>query len=54
MVNKYYDLGKKDYWLKIKYEDYTGWIFGAYIDIERGGPKYYIPEDVIEFGLGSI
>lgn len=44
--------GTKDHWLKIKYNEYTGWIFGGYTTAERGGPKYYIPESIIEFDLG--
>jgi len=44
--------GKKDYWLKIDYNGELGWIYGGYASVERGGPKYYIPEYVIEFALG--
>lgn len=44
--------GRKDHWLKVKYKDYTGWIFGGYASAERGGPKYYIPESSIEFDIG--
>lgn len=43
---------KKDHWLKVKYKDYTGWIFGGYASAERGGPKYLIPEYTVEFDLG--
>ena len=44
--------GKNDYWLKINYKDFTGWIFGGYASAERGGLKYYIPEDMVHFDLG--
>lgn len=43
--------GKTDYWLKIKYKNYEGWIFGGYASAERGGPKYYIPENTVIFDL---
>ncbi len=45
--------GKSDFWLKIKYKDYEGWIFGGYASIERGGPKYYIPENIVIFDLSG-
>ena len=44
--------GKNDYWIKINYKDFTGWIFGGYASAERGGPKYYIPERRVDFTLG--
>lgn len=44
--------GKTDRWIKISYKDFTGWIFGGYASAERGGPKYYIPEHMIDFDLG--
>ena len=43
--------GKTDYWLKIKYKNYEGWIFGGYASVERGGPKYYLPEAMIASDL---
>lgn len=43
--------GRTDYWLKIKYKDYEGWIFGGYTSVERGGPKYYLPESMVIFDL---
>jgi hypothetical protein len=40
--------GLTDHWLKIEYDDGKfGWIFGGYVSVERGGPKYYIPEDIV-------
>ena len=41
--------GKTDRWLKINHNGIEGWIFGGYVDVERGGVKYYIPEDMIYF-----
>ena len=46
--------GKSDYWLKIKYKDYEGWIFGGYTSVERGGPKYYIPEWFAESDFAGL
>lgn len=39
--------GIKDHWIRIKYNGISGWIFGGYADVERGGPKYFIPESLI-------
>jgi len=45
--------GHKDHWLKVEYQPGKyGWIFGAYAGVERGGPKYYIPENMVKFDLG--
>ena len=44
--------GFTDYWLKISYKGYEGWIFGGYAYAERGGPKYEIPEEEIKYKLG--
>lgn len=41
-----------DHWLKVEYKNFTGWIFGGYATAERGGPKYYIPENTVQFCLG--
>jgi hypothetical protein len=42
--------GITDYWVKIKDEQgRTGWVFGGYITVERGGPKYHTPENDVEF-----
>jgi len=44
--------GLTDHWLKIEYvPGKFGWIFGGYTTVERGGPKYYIPENLIIFDL---
>lgn len=44
--------GLTDHWLKIEYEPGKfGWIFGGYASVERGGPKYYIPEKTVIFDL---
>ena len=46
--------GKTDYWVKIEYEEGKyGWVFGVFLDVERGGPKYRIPEDELSFNLGN-
>ena len=39
-------------WVRITYNGKTGWILGSYLSAERGGPKYYIPEHVIDWGMG--
>lgn len=45
--------GFDEHWLKVEYEKGKfGWIFGGYAGIERGGPKYYIPEQKIDFDFG--
>lgn len=44
--------GLTDYWIKISYKEYEGWIFGGYAYAERGGPKYEIPEEEIKYHLG--
>lgn len=45
---------KKDSWVKIEYEkDKYGWVFGGYVDVERGGPKYLTPKNEILFLLGN-
>jgi hypothetical protein len=43
--------GRTDRWLKIAYQGIEGWIFGGYATVERGGPKYHIPESIIESGV---
>lgn len=44
--------GLTDHWLKIEYKPGKyGWIFGGYASVERGGPKYYIPENIVVFDL---
>ena len=46
--------GKTDYWVKIEYEDGKyGWVFGGALSVERGGPKYLIPETELKFMLGN-
>jgi len=45
--------GITDSWIKIRDEQgRIGWIFGGYATVERGGPKYLIPENDISFSLG--
>ncbi|QQO10036.1 SH3 domain-containing protein [Breznakiella homolactica] len=44
--------GITDHWIKIKdSQGRTGWIFGGYTTVERGGAKYRTPQDVIEMYL---
>lgn len=44
--------GLTDHWLQIEYAPNTyGWIFGGYVSVERGGPKYYIPEQMVMMDL---
>ena len=38
---------RNDRWLKITYNGIVGWIFGGYASVERGGHKYYTPENII-------
>lgn len=46
--------GITDRWVKISYKEHEGWIFGGYTSAERGGPRYYIPENWIAFDLGDL
>lgn len=39
--------GITDRWLKIDYNGINGWVFGGYTSVERGGYKYYTPENII-------
>ena len=46
--------GINDRWVKIEYEKGKyGWVFGGYVSVERGGPKYMIPENEIKFLVGQ-
>ena len=37
----------EDHWVKILIDyDKSGWIFGRKLSVERGGPKYFLPECV--------
>ena len=45
--------GITDRWVKVSYKGHEGWIFGGYASAQRGGPKYYIPEQWIAFDLGT-
>lgn len=46
--------GDTDYWLLIEYEPgKTGWIFGGITTVERGGPRFYIPELIIKSELNN-
>lgn len=39
-------------WIRIEYEGITGWIPGAYADIEHGGVKYQTPDGILANDLG--
>jgi len=40
-------------WVRITVDGKSGWISGAYLSAERGGPTYYISEDWIAFHNGD-
>ena len=40
-------------WAKIEYKGITGWVFGGYLEMERGGPRFNAPENIIELTLGE-
>jgi len=46
--------GHNDMWLKITYNGVKGWVFGGYTTVERGGYKYWTPENIISWNFGSI
>ncbi|MCL1836528.1 MAG: SH3 domain-containing protein [Treponema sp.] len=43
---------RTDRWLKINHNGVEGWIFGGYVAVERGGPKYFTPDEIILCRLG--
>ncbi len=44
--------GATDHWLKVEYApNKFGWIFGGDVSVERGGPRYNLPESVVLFEL---
>jgi len=43
-----------DRWLKINYNNVDGWIFGGKITVERGGPTYFTPEDIIDWEISYL
>ena len=45
--------GKTERWAKIEYKGITGWVFAGYLDYERGGPRFWVPEISIEMTLGA-
>jgi len=44
--------GRNDRWLRVEYNGISGWIFGGYATVERGGYKYYTPENIILAEIG--
>jgi hypothetical protein len=44
--------GKTDHWVYIKDDqNRTGWVFGGYTDVDRGGPKFRTPNNQIRFNF---
>ena len=39
--------GIVDRWLKINYDGTVGWVFGGDVGVERGGPKYLLPDALL-------
>lgn len=52
-ITEEYDGSYRNRWVRITVDGKTGWISGAYLSAERGGPTYYIPEDWIAFLKGD-
>ena len=52
-ITEEYDGSYTDRWVRITVDGKTGWVHGAYLSAERGGPIYYIPEDLIDFDMGD-
>jgi len=46
--------GITDRWLKIEHNGIIGWVFGGDVGVERGGPKYFIPDVMIFNQLGRM
>lgn len=43
-----------DYWLKMEYEPgLYGWVHGSDLSTERGGPKYYLPDETVDWKISS-
>lgn len=38
-------------WVRVSYEGVNGWVDGVNLGVERGGPKYYIPEQCFSFSM---
>ncbi len=45
--------GKTERWAKITWNGVTGWVFGGYLDFERGGSRFITPEWKIDSELGE-
>jgi len=52
-ITEEYEGSYENRWVRITVDGKTGWISGAYLSAERGGPSYYIPEDWIAFHNGD-
>ncbi len=48
-----YEGSYRKHWVRITVDGKSGWIPGACLSAERGGPTYCIPEDLISFSNGD-
>lgn len=44
---------KTERWAYIEYNGIKGWVFAGYLEYERGGPRFYTPESLLEMSLGA-
>lgn len=45
---------KTDRWVKIDYNGIEGWIFGGYATVNRGGPLFWTPENIIDWEIAVL
>ncbi len=41
-----------DRWVRVTWDGNTGWVYAAPLSAERGGPKIWTPENILEWNLG--
>jgi hypothetical protein len=41
-------------WVKINYNGIVGWIFGGHVSVNRGGPYFWTPEDIIDWRIAIL
>ncbi len=41
-----------DRWVRVSWEGKTGWVYAGPLQVERGGPKIWTPENILEWNLG--
>ncbi len=46
--------GYTERWAKITYKGIEGWVFGEYLEFERGGERFSTPESYFEMELESV